>query len=179
MFPTVQLIDLHPLNRSLITATPYPISLSLPATCIYSFSLLHSTSHLIAHHVDEAIKRTTRIVRPHHSRTHSAPANVRSTETLLEFNGRPDHLIAIIKQRLKIPGNLGHLYIAILEPRGRHCVVFYHPPPSHKEIRLEIPFDPPVQGYEDARARLYQWRHDALVHFKPVSLVSALGKLWC
>lgn len=47
-------------------------------------------------------------------------------------------------------------------------MVFYHPPPDHKEIRLEIPFDPPVKGYEDATARLREWRYDALVHFKPV-----------
>jgi hypothetical protein len=85
-----------------------------------------------------------------------------------DFNNRPDHLIAIIKHRLNVPGELGYLHLAQIDPEGRYARVFYHPPPAHKEVELRIPFDPPVRNNREIKERLFAWRAEAIQHFRPV-----------
>lgn len=91
-----------------------------------------------------------------------------SNEITSEYNARPDHLTAILKHKFNIPGNLGWLHIAQVDPEGRFILMFYHPPPSGKEVRFEIPLDPPVKSVFEIKPRLNAWRAEALQHYKVV-----------
>ncbi|RXK38081.1 hypothetical protein M231_04640 [Tremella mesenterica] len=73
--------------------------------------------------------------------------------------------LAIVKHRTSRRGHLGHLHISSIDPEGKNITILIHPPPTNEEIKLEIPFDPPVKSPYEVRPRLLAWRDLAYSHF--------------
>ncbi|ORY22699.1 hypothetical protein BCR39DRAFT_583976 [Naematelia encephala] len=81
------------------------------------------------------------------------------------MNNQPDVLTAIVKYRLKTPGNLGDIFIESFDPQGHHIVLLTHPLPSREPVKLLLPFHQPITSPYEVRPWLYTWRDQALKHF--------------
>ena len=65
-----------------------------------------------------------------------------------------------------VDGKLPH---TLYDPEGKFILLFYHPPPEGKEVRFEIPLNPPVKTVFEIKPRLNAWRAEALQEYKVVS----------
>ena len=87
----------------------------------------------------------------------------------MDYNQRPDYLVAILKHKFNIPGNLGYLHIAQIDPQGKYILMLYHPPPKGEEVEFKIPLDPPVKSLFEIRPRMAEWKYNAFQHYQVVS----------
>ncbi|RSH85063.1 uncharacterized protein EHS24_006653 [Apiotrichum porosum] len=93
-------------------------------------------------------------------------ADVELHKVITTFNAQQDVLVAIVKDRTDIKGNVGELYIQQFDPNGAWVQIAYHPPPNEKRVEHKIPIDPPLQSPFEAQLRLTKWKIEAYNKFK-------------